>query len=138
MIYLLDSDACVEVLRHGEPMVSRVLLVSPHDIGISAMTESELEYGVFKSRAAERERRHINDLLRNLGYVLPFDSAAARVHARLRHAIRAQPIGPHDLIIASIAIANDLTLVTHNTREFSRVPGLAIEDWMMPPASRPR
>lgn len=130
MIYLLDSDTCIEVLRHSAPVVARVRALSPLDIGIAAMTEAELEYGVLRSRNAERERRHIDDLLGSLGYVLPFDRLSARVHAHLRHALRAQPIGSHDLIIASVAVANDLVLVTHNVREFSRVPGLTVEDWI--------
>ena len=71
---------------------------------------------------------------RLLNIVLPFDKAAANVHAQIRvHLERlGQVIGPYDLLIAAIALANNLTLVTHNTNEFSRVPGLVIEDWEIP------
>ena len=61
---------------------------------------------------------------------LPFDSEAAEHHAELCFALRAHPIGERDLIIASIAVAQGLALVTHNVREFSRVPALTVEDWI--------
>jgi tRNA(fMet)-specific endonuclease VapC len=61
--------------------------------------------------------------------VLAFAGDAAEHHARVRYRLRHKPIGDRDLLIAAIAIANDLTLVTHNTREFSRVPDLRVEDW---------
>ena len=62
---------------------------------------------------------------------LPFDDASAEAYGRLRAELarRGTPIGPNDLMIAAIALAYDLTLVTHNTAEFSRVPGLRLEDW---------
>ena len=65
---------------------------------------------------------------------LPFDDAAADVHAQIRrhHESLGTPIGPYDLQIAAIALVNGCTVVTHNTNEFSRVPGLALEDWEAP------
>lgn len=62
---------------------------------------------------------------------LPFDDVAAEAYARVRRELdtKGTPIGPNDLLIASIALTNDLTLVTHNTKEFGRVPGLPIDDW---------
>ena len=62
---------------------------------------------------------------------LPFDDVAADVYGRIRAELESKgtPIGPNDLLIAAIAVANDLTLVTHNTNEFSRVTGLVLEDW---------
>lgn len=61
--------------------------------------------------------------------VVPFDRPAAEIHGRIRHAVRKHPIGERDLLIAAIALANDLVVVTHNVKEYSRVNGLEVEDW---------
>lgn len=132
MIYLLDSDICIEVLRRREPVAGRVAHHSPADLAIASMTEAELEYGVLRDPHPERARARLDRFLSAPIPVIPFDLTAARVHARLRDALRSQPIGRHDLIIASVAVANHLVMVTHNTREYGRVPGLAIEDWTLP------
>lgn len=135
-MYLLDSDICVEVLRRRDPVASRVERSSPADLAVATMTEAELEFGVLRHPYPERARVRLDRFLAAPMEVLPFDRAAARIHARVRDALRAQPIGPHDLIIASIALAHMLTLVTHNTAEFERVPGLTVEDWSEPGLSR--
>jgi len=62
--------------------------------------------------------------------ILPFDSEAARKHASIRESLRNSPIGERDLVTASVAAANSLVLVTHNTREFSRIDNLTVEDWV--------
>ena len=62
--------------------------------------------------------------------IVAFDRPAAESHGRLRFAMRSQPIGERDLLIAATALAHDLTVVTHNAREFRRVPGLAVEEWL--------
>jgi tRNA(fMet)-specific endonuclease VapC len=129
VIYLLDSDLCIEVLRRREPVASRVEGVSPADLAIATMTEAELEYGVLRHPHPNGARERLDRFLATPVQVLSFDRSAARAHAHLRDALRRQPIGPHDLIIASVAVANDLILVTRNQREFGRVPGLALEDW---------
>lgn len=92
------------------------------------MTEAELRFGTLK-RQSPLNKIATEAFLEEISTVLPFDSDAARRHAELRHAIRAQPISDHDLIIASVAVVNGLTLVTGNVREFSRVPGLNVENW---------
>ena len=92
------------------------------------MTEAELRFGALKGNSPANTAL-TETFLAEIGPALPFDSAAAREHARLRFAIRAQRISDHDLIIASVAVSRGLTLVTGNVREFSRVPGLAVEDW---------
>lgn len=132
MKFLLDSDICVELLRWREPVVSRVRRHSPADLAITTMTLAELEYGVLRHPRPEIARARLDTLLSEPIEILVFDSAAATVHAELRHAIRARPIGAHDLIIASIAVARGIVLVTRNLREFERVPDLAVEDWTKP------
>ena len=90
----------------------------------------ELEIGALKSRNPEARRRELNRLL-SVITVLPFDSRAAESSARLRLSIEGagQKIGPLDTLIAGTVLANGATLVTHNVAEFSRVPGLRVEDW---------
>jgi tRNA(fMet)-specific endonuclease VapC len=129
VIYLLDSDICIEALRRREPVASRVAQASPADLTMASMTRAELEFGVLRHPNPKGARLRLDRLLSAPIEVLPFDSRAAPIHARVRDALRDRPIGPHDLIIASVALAHGLTLVTHNTSEFRRVPDLTIEDW---------
>lgn len=129
MKYLLDSTVCVDVLRRRGRAAERVARLSPDDLAISAINLAEIEFGVFRSRNPREERYRIEAFLAIPIRVLPFDDGAARVHARLRDALRSQPIGALDLCIASVAALYDLTVVTRSVREFARVPGLAVEDW---------
>jgi len=93
------------------------------------MTEAELGYGVLASRDRESNAARTGLLLEAME-ILPFDSDAAQAHARIRWAVRKLPIGERDLVIASVAVARGLTLVTGNHREFRRVPDLALENWL--------
>ena len=128
LIYLLDTDICVWAIRGRGPASARVRALSPDELAVSSVTEAELWFGVLR-HGAPANRIATEAFLEEVGTVIPFDSDAARRHASLRFATRAQPISEHDLIIASIAVASGLTLVTGNVREFSRVPGLKVEDW---------
>lgn len=132
MRYLLDTDTCVWLIRKREPVTARIQAESPDDLALASMTEAELRYGALKSSKPERERRMVDGLVSIVADVLPFDRAAARVHADLRWALRAQRISDRDLVIASVAVSRQMTLVTGNRREFDRVPGLVVEDWMRP------
>jgi tRNA(fMet)-specific endonuclease VapC len=92
------------------------------------MNEAELWYGALNSQHPDRHIRDVEAFLAPF-IVLPFDREAAKEHARLRMALRNMPIGERDLVIASVALAHRLTVVTHNQREFGRVPGLKTIDW---------
>lgn len=129
MKYLLDSEVCVEIMRRRGPVSTRITRYSPDELAISTINLAELEYGVLRSGNPTEQRRRLDALLAAPIMLLPFDSAAARLQARVRLALRANPIGPHDLLAASIALAHDLIMVTRNVRELARVPGLAVEDW---------
>ena len=135
MIYLLDTNTCVEYLRHGKnsPVSAKLTAVLDSDVVICTVVYLELRFGALRS----------NDPVRNLADVqnfvmrhssLDFDIASAEECARIRADLAAKgtPIGPYDLMIAAIALAHGLKLVTHNTTEFSRVPGLSLEDWQIP------
>ena len=128
MKHLLDTDTCVHALRHHPATIQHLRRLSPDDVAVASMTEAELWYGAWRSRDPARARRSVEAFLSPL-IRFPFDSEAAERHAELRFALRAQPIGERDLVIASVAVAQGCALVTHNTREFSRVAGLALEDW---------
>ena len=129
MRWLLDTDTCVWLLRRREAVVARVMGESPDDLALAAMTVAELRFGARRSCEAERQHRMVDALVSAVADVLSFDADAAAVHAELRDALRARPIGERDLVIASIAVSNRLTLVTGNRREFERVPDLALADW---------
>lgn len=133
MKYILDTDICIFALKQRLGVLQRLLQESPDDIAVSAMTEAELTFGAIKSANPERAKHQVTAFLEPVR-VLPFDSEAAQKHADIRFAIRSTPIGERDMVTAAVAVANRLTLVTHNTREFSRVEGLALEDWAELPA----
>ena len=96
------------------------------------MSEAELRFGAIRSVDPSSGLARVDAFLSAPIEVLPFDSIAARAHAELRYAMRAQQIGERDLVIASVAVACKLTLVTGNRREFARVPGLSLADWPVP------
>jgi len=117
-------------LRHSHSGVAdKLRILNKSDLVIPAIVRSELEFGALKGGSAAR----LQNLREFLGAfaTLPFDDSCITVYASARHELEqsGQRIGALDLLIASIALANDLTLVTNNTAEFARVPGLRIEDW---------
>lgn len=130
MIWLLDTNVLIHAVRGRPPAVrAHVQQQSPDDLAISSITVAELWYGAEKSANPAAKRAAWESVLAPF-QVIAFDRSAAEHHARIRHALRRTPIGERDLLIASIALAHDLTLVTHNAEEFSRVPLLRVEDWV--------
>ena len=131
MPYLLDANACIAYLRHPDCAVAtRLASVRPDDVRLCDVVKAELYYGAHRSARPEENLRQIERFF-SAFTSLPFDSLAAEVCGRIRAELAAvgTPIGPYDIQIAAIALANGLILVTHNTREFSRVTGLLLEDW---------
>ncbi|MCF4126459.1 type II toxin-antitoxin system VapC family toxin [Methylobacterium sp. SyP6R] len=128
MIYLLDSNAVIGLLKGHAGLWARVNQQKDTDIVFSSVVAHELFYGAFRSqhRAASLARV---DALRFP--ILPFDASDARRAGEVRASLAAigTPIGPYDVLIAGQASQRGLVLVTHNLREFRRVPGLAVEDW---------
>jgi tRNA(fMet)-specific endonuclease VapC len=133
MTYLLDSNACIGWLRQNQPkLVARIKQEQPTDIVICSVVVGELIYGAERAATAHRANNRMRvEQLRRQFVSLPFDDSSAEEYGRVRAhlAFLGTPIGPNDLMIAAIALANGLTLVTNNTSEFGRVPALAIEDW---------
>ncbi|MBI5934703.1 MAG: type II toxin-antitoxin system VapC family toxin [Chloroflexi bacterium] len=130
MTYLLDANICIELMNDRSSSAARKLAsIHPRDIHMCSVVKAELYHGAYKSG---RDKNLA--LVRTFSAVfesLPFDDAAAEIYGRLRTHLEKQGklIGPNDLLIASIALANNAILVTHNTEEFKRVPELNIEDW---------
>jgi tRNA(fMet)-specific endonuclease VapC len=132
MIYLLDTNAAIALLKEHPQMLHHVRRVGRSALRICAPVEAELWFGVAKSARQEQNRSRLLTLLEWIPS-LPFSGQATRHFGDIRAYLASQgtPIGPYDLQIAAIAIAHDLTLITHNTREFVRVPGLKLEDWLL-------
>jgi tRNA(fMet)-specific endonuclease VapC len=131
--FLLDTNAWIGLLRHNDPaIVTRIQQEDPAELFLCSVVVGELIYGAERSGSPHRDANlaKVNQL-RATFISLPFHDQAAEEYGRLRAylATAGLMIGPNDLMIASIALSNGLTLVTHNTSEFSRVPGLVIEDW---------
>jgi tRNA(fMet)-specific endonuclease VapC len=131
MKYLLDTNVCIRYLNgQSDDFRHRLESKLPEEIVLCSVVKAELLYGVVKSAKPEKNLERLSYFL--MGFQsLPFDDNSAQVYAEVRAELEraGKPIGPNDLLIASIALANQLILVTHNTREFSRIKGLSLEDW---------
>ena len=131
MKYLLDTNVCVRYLAgRSQALKIRLDSISPDDLAICSVVKAELRYGAYKSQQIEKTIQAQNVFLDQI-YSLPFDDVTAEIYGQIRTLLEraGKPIGANDLLIAAIAIANQLILVTHNTAEFNRVPGLVVEDW---------
>lgn len=117
--------------RGAPPVLHRLAALGFDRVALPALVAAELAYGVEKSVHKERNRIRLEQFLQGIR-VMPWTHAAMWHYARNYHALRlrGQPIGHMDLLIAAQALAEDATLVTHNVREFERIEGLRIEDWM--------
>lgn len=138
MRYLLDANAIIALLNDTtSPIARRVRRHAPRDFGVSAVVIHELYYGAFKSRRVDQNVARVDALQFS---VLEFDEEDARQAGEIRAylASKGTPIGPYDVLIAGQAKARELTLVTHNTTEFQRVPGLKVEDWKRSTSQRRR
>jgi tRNA(fMet)-specific endonuclease VapC len=129
--YMLDTDISSYVMNQLVPAVLRRLqAVAVNDVCVSAITRSELEYGVAVSPRRDRDQRNLDVFLQHI-QVLDYPSGAAVDYAQIRALLktRGRMIGANDLLIAAHARCLKLTLVSNNTREFGRLSGLRIENW---------
>jgi tRNA(fMet)-specific endonuclease VapC len=130
--YLLDTDICIELIRHKPPrLIAKLAEASAREVAISSIGLAELELGVHRSKEPERARLALDQFLSPFT-IVAFDYEAARVYGRLHagHLASGQPIGPFDTLIAAHALSLGLVMVTNNEREYRRVPGLVIENWL--------
>lgn len=131
MRYLLDTNICIYVInQRPSEVLAQFLAHEDEGIAISVISASELYFGVRKT-GSQRNLRALETFLSPLA-VMDFDLEAARVYGEIRATLERKgvPIGPFDTQIAAHALALGLTLVTNNEREFARVPGLKVENWV--------
>lgn len=132
MTHLLDTNSCINHLRLGPAsnVTTKLAAASPGEVVLCSVVVAELLYGAHRSAKKAQTLSEVRNFCGQF-HSLAFDDHAAEEYGELRAHLDAvgTPIGPNDLLIASIALAKSLTLVTHNTNEFNRVPRLKLEDW---------
>ena len=130
MIYLLDTNVCIAAMK-GNPLVQKRLRSHiPSDCGVSTVSFYELHSGIVRCRHPALEQIKVERLIQPMS-LIPFDEEAAKRTAEIRWHLEqnGQMIGPYDLMLGGQALALGMILVTHNTKEFQRIPGLILEDW---------
>lgn len=132
MSHLLDANSCIDHLRRGpvSKVTTKLLAAPPGSIFLCSVVVGELLFGALRSAQPAANLAKVRTFCA-LYVSLPFDDRAADEYSLIRAHLTGlgQIIGANDLLIAAIAVANGMTLVTHNTSEFSRVSGLTLEDW---------
>jgi tRNA(fMet)-specific endonuclease VapC len=129
--WLLDTNAVISlVTRRSEALLRRVESTEPGALAISSIVAHELYFGAYRSQRVEFNLETLRLLFADLA-ILDVDRENARAAGEVRAELarRGAPIGPYDVLIAGQAVARSLTLVSNNTAEFQRVPGLRLEDW---------
>ena len=132
MNYLLDTNICIYIIKKNPQSVfNRLLEIPPDQLSVSAISVAELEYGVSKSSQPEKNQLALKNFLKPLS-LLSFDLSATIEYGMIRSNLEKKgiPIGPLDLLIAAHAKSLNYTLVTNNEKEFSRIEGLKIENWV--------
>lgn len=132
MSFLLDTNICIYIInKKPRSVIEQLRSMQPYDVAISTITIAELEYGISRSSFPDRNRIAL------LGFLIPFsildfDHLAAVNYGSIRCSLEAEgkPIGPMDLLLAAQAKSRNLTLVTNNEREFRRVTGLKVDNWV--------
>ena len=130
--WMLDTNTCIAVINQDPPRVrQRLLQIPPVEVAISEIVRYELAFGVCNSQRLEQNQANLTHFLR---YVRVLDwgevQSVTAAQIRCELARKGTPIGHYDTLIAAHARSLDVVLVTHNTREFGRVDGLRIEDWL--------
>ena len=131
MPFLLDTNICIGILTGRSPKaIEKLHQLAPTEVRICSAVRAELQFGARNSSRVEANLSLLETFLSPFTSVA-FDDGAANYYGRIRADLHraGKLIGPNDLLIAAMALANDLVLVTHNVKEFGRVPGLRWEDW---------
>jgi tRNA(fMet)-specific endonuclease VapC len=130
-MYLLDTNIISYWMRGDQRIIEKIKCCSPTELALSTITLAEIYYGIEKSPVKKKERRKKIEHIKSLLDIYPFNEHAAIAYGVIRARLEktGRPISERDLQIASIAAANRLCVVTHNTKEFGRVQKLSVEDW---------
>ncbi len=135
MKYILDTNICIYLIKRKPIEVfDRFQIHRIHEVAISVVTYFELQYGIEKSKFRMKSENALRNFIKNLNVIVldvEASSKAASVRAYLE--MKGTPIGAYDLLIAGTALARNMVLVTNNTNEFKRVPGLTLENWITTP-----
>ena len=132
MMHLLDTNTCIYFLnRTSERTISQFKRFLPSEIKLPAITVAELYYGAEKSKAKKKNWAIVENFV-SIFEIIPFDEKSCIIYARIRASLEKSgvPIGPMDLLIASISLANSFILVTNNIKEFRRIKVLKLENWV--------
>lgn len=132
MKYLLDTNICIYIIKNKpQSVLNRFLSIPNTQFAISSITVAELFYGVAKSQFPEKNEIAIKNFLLPLT-ILSFDENAAEYFGKIKANLekKGTPVGGFDIMIAAHAISENLTLITNNEREFNRIEGLKVENWV--------
>jgi len=132
MKYMLDTNICIELIRKkSQALIKRLIACTPGEVAISTITIAELVHGVRKSSQVKKNQAALEQFLLPLE-IVEFNQQASVAYGTIRAALEREGniIGAMDMLIGAHALSIDLTLVTHNTSEFHRIPNLRLEDWM--------
>ena len=131
MKYIFDTNVCIRILKGDNPKILKIISkINIESIAIPSIVRYELFYGAYKSSNPENTLNKLNTFL-SCFTDIPFDTESEEICGKIRAELERNgtPIGPYDLMITSIALSHNLILVTNNTKEFSRIKDLQIEDW---------
>ena len=132
MIYLLDTNTCIYYLnRASERVIAHFKKLSPSKIKLPSIAVAELYYGAEKSKAKLKNWEIVENFVSTFE-IIPFDERSCKMYAKVRTSLEKSgiPIGPMDVLVASISLANNFILVTNNTKEFKWIKGLKLENWL--------
>ena len=131
-MYLLDTNICIFLIKHKFPVLTEKILASKsEELFLSAVSVAEMEYGASKSQNREKNRQALLDFCTDFGNILDFTAEDTEAYGLIRAYLEKQgkPIGPYDMQIAAQAMTRNLTVITNNYDEFSRIPWIKVEDW---------
>lgn len=130
--YLIDTNICIYIMnRRPLGIINKFKQFEVGEIGVSAITVSELHYGVVKSKNPSLNKQRVEEFLTPLE-IIPYDEIAANAYGDIRYQLEksGETIGPLDMLIAAHALSNNFVLITNNEKEFRRVNNLKIENWI--------